>query len=235
MKTTRSEFGHEYQTYRFGYCEYADVEKTDNLAEIYGSGFLPFSADPSIYGRFYMARSARILLPRFACSSENRRIAKRFDGLFSKSVLSPSETKKDQRVRTLFLDYFLKRHGKEVMPPSRFDAILKTPLPIRFVTYTKEGQLAAAALEVSAATFGHFWFSAYDVSYAYQSLGMWLMLDAVREAQRSGRTHFYLGTVYGEKALYKTNLEPLEFWNGSAWDTDLARLKKVARSEPKRA
>jgi arginyl-tRNA--protein-N-Asp/Glu arginylyltransferase len=233
MKIVRSEFGHEYQTYRFGYCEYATLETHDSVADFYKKGFLPYSNDPKVQGVFYMARSARVALPYFEFSSENRRIRKHFDNIFSFRSLSISEAKKDPRIRRLFLHYFKERHGKEVMPAERFDAILASPLPLRILVYEKEENLVAAALEVSGKTFGHFWFSAYDLSFVQQSLGMWLMLDAARRAKSDGRDYYYIGTVYGKKALYKTNLQPLEFWNGSSWSTDLAQLKKLARAESK--
>lgn len=231
MKIERSEFGHEYQTYRFGYREHAIIEPGDRVADFYDKGFLPYSANPAIQGRFYMARSARIDLQKFELTSENRRIDKRFDNIFSVRELSLEEARADARMRALFLTYFEARHGKEVMPPERFDAILSSPLPLRVVSYEKDGVLIAAVLEVADESFGHFWFSAYDLSYTNQSLGMWLMLNAARGAQKAGRTHYYLGTVYGAKALYKTNLEPLEFWDGSTWSTDLAQLKTLAREE----
>lgn len=233
MKITRQEFGHEYQTYRFGYCEYAALEHNDCVADFYERGFLPYSADPAVRGVFYMARSARLVLPQFEYSSENRRVAKRFDDMFSFHPLSIPEAKARGEIRTLFLDYFRGRHGADVMPAERFDAILATPLPLRILSYEREGALVAAALEVADDTFGHFWFSAYDLSLVQQSLGMWLMLDAARRAKEVGRTHYYIGTVYGEKALYKTNLEPLEFWDGAGWSTDIARLKVLARTESK--
>ena len=240
MKIVKSEFGYEYQTYRFGYCEYAMLEPNDRIADFYENGFLPYSADPSVQGAFYMARSARLALPHFAFSSENRRIGRRFDDIFSFRTLSIYEAKKDSRVRALFLDYFKKKHGDIVMPPARFDAILDTVLPLRVFLYEKDlprgkagDELAAAVLEVGDKNFGHFWFSAYDLSYARQSLGMWLMLDSARRAKDAGRVHYYLGTVYGAKALYKTNLQPLEFWDGSGWSDNLARLKKLARAESK--
>src|SRR3989339_412909 len=160
MKITRNEFGHDYQTYRFGYCEYAALEPKDSLADFYEKGFLPYSADPAMQNVFYMARSARIALPKFEFSSENRRIWKRFDALFSFRTLSISEAKKDPRIRTLFLKYFKKRHGEIVMPAKRFDAILEWTLPFRVLVYEKVGTLVAAVLEVSGKTFGHFWFSA---------------------------------------------------------------------------
>jgi len=233
MKIVRSEFGHEYMTYRFGYCEHAILEPNDRVVDFYGKGFLPYSADPSVQGVFYMARSARIALQCFEFSSENRRIKKRFDDVFSFRVLSISEAKKDPRIRSLFLDYFKERHGKDVMPAERFDAILNSPLPLRILIYEKDGELIASVLEVVGETFVHFWFSAYDLSYARQSLGMWLMLDAAYRAENLGIIHYYVGTVYGTKALYKANLEPLEFWDGSVWNKDLSRLKKLARAESK--
>lgn len=233
MKIMRSEFGHEYGKYRFGYCEHAELEQGDNPADFYKNGFLPYSADPLVHNLFYMARSARINLKTFKFSSENRRIAKRFDNIFSTRSLSVNEAAADSRIREIFLNYFRVRHGKNVMPTERFDAILASHLPLRIVTYEKEKILAAIVLEVADDAFGHFWFSAYDISYVKQSLGMWLMLDSARRAGDVGRAYYYIGTVYGEKALYKTNLGPLEFWDGSLWNTDVKRLKKLARAESK--
>lgn len=227
MKVSRAEFGHEYATYRFGYCEWAELERGDAVEHFYANGFLPYSADPKIQGKFYMARSARIPLARFATTSENRRIAKRFDNTLVRRV----SEKCDVRVRELFLEYFAKRHGKSVMSAERFDAILSTPLPLRVITYEQNNEPVAAVLEVAEGGFGHFWFSAYDPALVEQSLGMWLMLDCVRAAKEAGLAHYYLGTVYGGKALYKTNLEPLEWWDGSSWMSDLPRLKALARAE----
>ncbi len=233
MKIVKSEFGHDYKTYRFGYCEHASLEPNDSVADFYEKGFLPYSADPKVRGVFYMARSARVALPRFEFSSENRRILKRFENIFSFRTLSIHEAKNDSRIRRLFIDYFRERHGKEIMPAERFDAILDSPLPLRILLYEKDKNLTAAALEIFGKKFGHFWFSAYDLSLVRQSLGMWLMLDGARRSKNDGRDYYYIGTVYGEKALYKTNLQPLEFWTGSDWSINLAQLKKLARAESK--
>ncbi len=231
MKIVRSEFGHDYGTYRFGYCEHLIYEGGDHVAEIYERGFLPYSADPTTQNRFYMARSARVPLKEFVYTSENRRIAKRFDGLCSVRTVTASEAKENQHILALFVEYFAQRHGKDVMSKARLEGILSTSLPLRVQMYEKEGFLIAAVLEVAVPAARHFWFSAYDLSYAEQSLGMWLMLDAARQAKEEGVAHYYVGTAYGPKALYKTNLEPLEFWNGSEWSRDIPHLKKLARAE----
>ena len=50
----------------------------------------------------------------------------------------------------------------------------------------------------------------------------------------AGRKYFYVGTVYGEKALYKTAFENIEFWNGSEWVAGKKELKKLGRSDNKK-
>lgn len=233
MKIERNEFGHEYGqgVYRFGYCEYAYMEEGDRPADIYAQGWLPHTPDPAVRNRFYMARGARVALKDFTYTSENRRVAKRFEGMCTCGRMPASGA--DDSIRALFLEYFAKRHGPNVMPLARLDAILGTPLPLEIVTYKKDGVLTAAVLEIGDVTFGHFYYSAYDLSLIQQSLGMWLMLDCARQAKEAGRAHYYLGTVYGEKALYKANLQPLEFWDGSSWNTNVADLKTLARTDSK--
>jgi len=233
MRIERIEFGHEYgaSVYRFGYCEYGYLEEGDRPADIYVQGWLPHTPDPAVRNRFYMARGARVLLPEFVYTSENRRVAKRFENMFTCERLAPSEAGDD--LRTLFLTYFAERHGPRVMPEARLEAILATPLPLEIIEYKKDGKLTAAVLEIGDQSFGHFYYSAYDLSLVQQSLGMWLMLDGARQAKEAGRTYYYLGTVYGEKALYKANLEPLEFWDGTSWNPDSALLKTLARADSK--
>lgn len=229
MKRVREEYGADYAHYRFGYCEWLDYEPDDDIATIYGSGYLPYSGDPNALGRFYMARSARLPLERFTFTSENRRIAKHFDGIFEQEVTPARDA--DDATRTLFLEYFAARHGESVMPKERLASILATPLPLSLITYKKKGALTAAVLEVGDRHCGHFWFSAYDLSLVQKSLGLWLIQDRARTAKEGDRSHYYLGTVYGAKALYKTNLAPLEWWSGSTWSGDVGALKALARAE----
>ncbi len=229
MIITRTEFGHEYEKYRFGYCEYAVPETGEALTAVYANGFLPYSARPTVLGSFYMARSARVPLALFEPTSENRRVLKRFDSTFVRSE-SPAHNA-PQHIKELFLSYFTTRHGASVMPIERLEAILEAPLPLTLITYHAGEKLIAGALEVREPGFRHFWFSAYDPVLVHQSLGMWLMLDGAREAKNQHIPFYYLGTVYGEKALYKANLEPLEFWSGSEWIRDIKQLKALARTE----
>jgi len=133
----------------------------------------------------------------------------------------------DEDFYTFCLDYFSQKHGANAMPRERLETILQSGLVSAVTKYSKDSLPVAYVLEVADADMAHYWFSFYDIAYARQSLGLWLMLDALRDAKTAGKTHYYLGTVYGEKALYKTNYSPLQWWSGESWSDDLRLLKTL--------
>ncbi|MBI2674668.1 MAG: hypothetical protein HYX22_02955 [Candidatus Yanofskybacteria bacterium] len=256
MRKFHSEFGHNYKAYSFGYAGYCVREKKDKISDIYAAGYLPYSGSPGVKDIFYMARSARFPLSSFVLSSENRRVAKKFDPVVEISAVSgktkpkPHYGASDKLVRESIpfknfdirdksfidfcSDYFLKRHGPLVMPEERLKTILNYGLITDIISYSMNDKPVAYVFEVSDKNMTHFWYSFYDISLIYQSLGMWLMLDSARHAQKAGKKNFYVGTVYGEKALYKTAFENIEFWNGGEWVADKKHLKKLGRSDNKR-
>jgi len=232
MRLFTSEFGHSYENYSFGYCNYAEREAGDKLFEIYQEGFLPYSANLNVKNVFYMARSARVNLKKFSLNSENRRIAKRFDGKFEKEIIPFSKfDKKSENFISFCTEYFAVRHGKNVMPTQRLLFLLNFGLISDVVVYKDGGIPKAYVFLVSDRDMTHFWFSFYDISLVYQSLGMYLMIDMAREAEKMGKKYLYLGTVYAEKALYKTNFDNLEYWTGHEWSRDIKKLKLRSRTD----
>ena len=233
MKIIYREFGHDYSTYSFGYATHAELEPFEDPALAYTAGFLPASSDPAVRNRFYMARSVRVPVKDFSPSSENRRVFKKFDGTFSMEFMSRDELATDESFHGAFLDYFAKRHGENIMSKERLYGILQTPLPLRGRRYRKNGVPAGYALEVARENWIHYWYPFYDLSYAGTGFGMWLMLDALRHAKTENRAYVYLGTAYGAKGKYKTNIEQLEWWDGNGWSTDRELLKKCIASDAK--
>lgn len=231
MRFFSSELGSNYDTYTFGYTNYCVYEPGDSLTDIYARGYLPYSGSPTVTDTFYMARSARVELPSFSLSSENRRIAKKFDGTFQKKRIPFTEFTITDEVITFCSEYFKNRHGEHAMPKARLENILRTGSITTIVEYKRNNTLAGYVFEIEAPEMRHYWYSFYDVMYADQSLGMWMMLDCIRDAHEAGLSHYYLGTVYGAKALYKTNFAPLSWWSGEAWEDDLATLKERGRSD----
>lgn len=234
MKIVCGEFAHEYSSYAFGYTLHAISEPGEAVAPIYAAGFLPSSSDPAVYNEFYMARSIRVPLSAFSPTSENRRILKKFDGQFDTDQLDRNALKHSEPFKNCFLSYFADRHGQSVMSRERLEGILDTDLPLQGIRYSRNGTPVAYVLEVQEGDMTHYWFSCYDTSYAGSSLGMWLMLDAVRRAKDAGMDYLYLGTAYGEKGRYKMNITPLEYWNGTTWDTDMKRLKELVNKDATR-
>lgn len=235
MRLFSSEVAHNYDTYTFAYAQYAEREEGEPLDGIYAHGFLPYSGVRDAQNLFYMARSARIPLSHWELTSENRRIARKFDGEFEREKIPLSAFEKDEAFYAFCLGYFSKRHGERAMPRERLEFILACGLVSAVVVYRKDGAMVAYAFEVEDGGVGHYWFSFYDLSLVRQSLGLWIMLDCARHAKEAGLAHYYLGTVYGEKALYKNNFEPLQWWDGTCWQDDMKLLRERARTDEARA
>jgi arginyl-tRNA--protein-N-Asp/Glu arginylyltransferase len=231
MRIVRKEFGHNYESYSFGYTFHAYIDKTDDLSSVYGQGLLPYSAQPSTETIFYMARSVRTSLSSWNSSSENRRVYKKYSDTFTKKILSHEELKKNAELRELFLRYFKERHGEMVMSQVRYEGILSKELPLRAVCYYKENILVAFVLEVVTDSLVHFWFSCYELAYIQTSLGMYLILDSIMRAKEDQKDYFYLGTAYGKKATYKMNIETLEFWDGTTWQKEVRMLKEKTKED----
>ncbi len=200
------------------------------LERVYDEGYLPYSGSRELQGIFYSARSARVALPEFALTSENRRIARKF-GQFAKRRIPAQEFAADEEFYAFVLSYFKERHGESAMPRERLDVLLGSGLITTVVEYRQKDAVVGYVLEIESGSMRHYWYSAYDLTLAKQSLGLWLMLDCIRDAQAAGLAHYYLGTVYGPMALYKTNFEPLEWYDGAAWSRDIILLKEKSRAD----
>jgi len=233
MIIERQEFGADYEHYRFGYSIWCRPEPGDSLQEIYAAGFLPYSGGDDQAGSFYMARSLRVDLTRFALNSENRRVLKKVDRqLFREAIAFPGFDHSDPAFRGFCHRYFLARHGMDLLANGKLEAILNSGLIDRIVRYRDaEGRPVAFVILVGDEAMSHYWFSFYDPELARDSIGMWLMIREAQEAQALGRQAFYLGTCYSSGSLYKTNLGPLQWWDGTGWTADVKRLKALARGE----
>ncbi|OGC88946.1 hypothetical protein A2419_01115 [Candidatus Adlerbacteria bacterium RIFOXYC1_FULL_48_26] len=201
------------------------------LAEIYARGYLPYSGAKNSMNIFYSGRSARVVLTNFSATSENRRIAKRFDGVFQKERIPFTQFVPDDTFWNLSLIYFAQKHGANAMPRARIEALFAAGIITTVVVYKDTSNTVAYVLEVEQDDMAHYWYSFYDIQYALQSLGMWLMLDCIRDAKERGVRYYYLGTVYGEKALYKTNFAPLEWWDEVDWSSDSKLLRERSRND----
>lgn len=235
MKKFSSELGYNFNTYTFGYTNYCSREPNDKLADIYAQGYLPYSGSLNVKNTFYMARSARIPLGTFVLSSENRRIAKKFDNHFEIDIVPIEKFAINNPGFINFCtEYFAQRHGSNIMPELRLKTILSSGIITDIVSFRNEINPTAFVFEVSDKEIAHFWFSFYDLSLVHKSLGLWLMINNICRAKEQGKKYFYLGTVYGQKALYKTAFKNIEYWDGHEWISNLKKIKSLGRNDVNR-
>lgn len=233
MKIEKNEYKQNYSAYEFGYQIWAIPEKNDLIDSIYEKGFLPYSGLHYSTPRYYECRSARVRLDDFNLTSENRRILKKFDNTFSVQTFSGKEALQKNEFISCALSYFKQRHGDNIMTKERLHTICNYSKNVQIRVYSYQQKPVAYVVEQVGKKSAHYWFSFYDLSFAFQSFGMWLMTDYVQFLKNEGFTYAYLGTVYGARALYKTNFSSIEFWNGINWDQDIKKLKTLARHEIK--
>ena len=237
MRFFSSELGHEYaKTYTFGYCNYGVLEPGDDISDMYASGYLPYSGSPESKGMFYMARSARIYLPEFELNSECRRVAKKFDGTFSRKAVPLRDFDVTEEFITFWLDYFARAHGPSVVSRERVKLWLDFGIITHIGIYKDESDnVAAYTLEVADDVITHDWYQSWSREYDKSSLGMWLLIDIARTTKARGAQYYYCGTAYSENS-YKSNLPALEFWNGTEWnkDTNNKRLNERLKTDGQR-
>jgi len=236
MRFFSSELAHDYGTYTFGYCNYGQLEDGDVLADMYERGYLPYSGSPDSKGIFYMARGGRIFLPKFELNSECRRVAKKFDGLYSRETMPFEKFKVTEEFIDFWLEYFRRAHGPTVMPRKRIEFVLDFGIISQIGIYKDtNGKIGGYTLEVEDKTITHDWYQAYAPELDKSSFGMWLLIDIARAAKMRGAKYYYPGTIYGG-TNYKTNLPNLEYWSGEKWvaDANNKTLRERARNDEKR-
>lgn len=233
MKIYRQEFVHDYKSYLFGYTLHALREENDLIDDLYKNGFLPYTGNINTKNNYYMARSCRIDLEKFTISSENKRVQKKISsGDINKKKLPAANYIDDEGFFNFCLEYFAKRHGENIFSKERLHLVLSFSKEVNVIKYeNNNGEALAYVIETEGMDIAQYWFSFYDLNSALQSFGIWLMLDCIITAKEKKLKYYYLGTVYGEKALYKTNFKALEFWDGNSWQQNIPYLKELARRD----
>lgn len=233
MKLLLQEFAHNYKKYLFGYTLHAQREENDIVDDLYNKGFLPYTGNTEIQNTYYMARSCRVDLDKFTVSSENRRVERKIPSQkFNKTIHAAEHFINDDQFLNFCLEYFTKKHGAGIFTKERLQFVLSFSKEVEVIQYTNEQtETIAYVIEVRGEKVSQYWFSFYKLDVALPSIGVWLMLDNIIAAKENKMQYYYLGTVYGEKALYKTNFNALDYWDGNTWQQNITDLKKLARQD----
>jgi hypothetical protein len=228
MKLFFSEFPPSYQKYYFPYQVYLIKEKGDDIASLYENGFLPSRIREDLY---YLARGLRINLQEFVLSSENRRILRKTDYL-SMYTSTAADFNYDYRIAKLGKDFFDSKFGKGTMSAYKIKWLFTSGAYSHVFVYQDKAKENTIGYCVGMMLSGilHYAYPFYDTSYTDQNMGMGMMLRAIITAQQQGLKYAYLGTVYTEASLYKTQFKGCEYFTGFGWNSDVDELKQLIRS-----
>ena len=168
--------------------------------------------------------SARVVVGQFEPHRRWRKILQRNADITRH--LRPGEATEEQF--WLLRRYLLSRHGEGGMADMTLldyaAMIEETAVKTHIVEYrygegADKGELAGCALVDVLRDGISLVYSFFDTRDARRSLGSYLILDHIRQAQAAGFPHLYLGYwVRGsEKMAYKAQFQPIELLRGGAW------------------
>ena len=230
MKLLFSEAQPDYGHYIFPYAVWAFPEPGETPADLLSHGFLPSSRN---LDRFYLCRHVRVNLGGFKPSSENRRILRKGEGI-AVTLVPRAEFDYDPARRQFFKNYADIKFGKDVMSYDRLDALLSSKITSHLLIFTDTrtgAEVGVATLHLQPGAMAYYYYAFYDLNYYSRNLGMFMMTSAVRLFAERDFQFLYLGSCYGENALYKTQFAGAEFFNGVRWSANLDELKFLIRRE----
>ncbi len=228
MKLLFSEAVPDPVNYVYPYAVWAFLEEGETPATAFQAGFLPSS--PQL-DRFYLVRNVRVPLAGWEATSENRRILRKLSGIDSELV-PRSQWQEKPGDRERWQAWADNSFGPGVMSRARLDRLMESPVIshlLRFIEIGSGRELAVALMYLEPPSVAYYYYAFYDLAPEWRHLGMGLMTRAVELMSRDGYQHLYVGTCYTEAALYKTQFDSVEFFNGLRWSANLQELKHLVR------
>lgn len=224
MKIVFSENLPLYSEYLFPYSIYA-LRKEDPIDGMYEAGFIPTRIRKDLY---YLARGSRIDLGVFEPSSENRRVKRKVEDL-SIELVSLKKFDYDYTIGKLAKDFYDAKFGKGTMSAQKMKWIFTSGAYTHVFVYSLDGKIVGYCPLICNGTLIHYAYPFYDLSIENPNMGMGMMLSAIEHAKETRRKYVYLGTVYTETSLYKTQFKGFQYFTGWKWSSDVKALKSLIR------
>lgn len=164
-------------------------------------------------------QSVRIPVRDYALSKSDRRVLKANEDL-TKALVEPEATREQFELLQRYLEHRHPDGGMMDMTwPDLVAMIEDTLVRTHIIEYRLEGRLVGAVL-VDALNDGlSMVYSFYDPELMSRSLGRFIILDHIAQAQRSGYAYVYLGywVKNSPKMDYKARYKPLESLTDYGW------------------
>jgi len=209
-----------------------------NITDMYAQGYVFTRIGRGV---MHQTRSVRINLSRFELTSENRRILKKVAGIVPGHVALPYSTY-DYTIGKLAKDFYTTKFGHGVMSATKIKHLMTDPDASNFntlITYRAPEPLdTSSSAPIPAPILGytisyanseilHYSYPFYDLDKSPKDMGLGMMTLALHHAKEMGITHVYLGSLQRSSDTYKLQFNGLEWFDGSHWSTDEARVRDI--------
>jgi hypothetical protein len=231
MKLLFSEAVPDYAHYLYPYVVWGFLEPGETPADAFAAGFLP--GTPQLE-RFYLVRQLRVPLAEWKPNSENRRVLRKAEPLRCE-LIPRAEFDYSAARRAEWLAFAETKFGAGVMPGERLDRLMNGRVISHLLQFTDTAtgaEAGTALLFLEEPRVAFYYYAFYRLTPETKHVGMAMMTRAVERFAQAGWAHLHLGTCYSERALYKAQFEPMEFFNGFRWSRNLEELKHLIRTAP---
>lgn len=237
MKFLFSESSIDYNNYKFGYSVNLILNDNDSIENVYSQGFLPYTGDIKNKDEiYYLARSIRVNLNDYERLSENNRIVKNAKKKYNIKFESIDKSKfiYNDKFYKFCIDFSKKRFINKPLNKERLSLIIDRKNHNKTYIFSIKNKIIGYVLAYETNNIIHYWFSFYDTKYLNEfPLGKFMMEHLVYHAKKLNKKYIFLGTCYGEKALYKVrDFKGIEFYDGNKWIKNIRLLKDFCKSDP---
>ena len=236
MKYIFSEESIDYKNYKFGYSVNIIIENNNLIEDCFSKGFLPFTGDIDFNKEiYYLARSIRVNLNLYQRQSENLRVIKNFEKKhkINFSVKSKESFNHSQEFKNFCINYSKERFLNNSLSKKRLDLILNRKNYNRIFTFSIDDKNTGYVLAYENTDIIHYWFAFYNTKLLKKfHIGKYMMEQIIYYAKNKKKKYLYLGTCYGEKALYKVrDFKGIEFFDGRKWNNKINLLKEMCKND----
>lgn len=181
-------------------------------------------------GVMQQTRSLRIDLSKFELTSENRRVLKKTDGITLGSAKLPMDGY-NFGIGKMAKDFYAAKFGDGTMSANKIKELCTDVSKSNFnhlCTYSIPDNDAPAGYTIcyTSALILHYSYPFYDLEKSPKDMGLGMMIRAIIQSKELGQRYIYLGSLQRPGDVYKLQFSGLEWFDGTAWSTDLDEAKK---------
>jgi arginyl-tRNA--protein-N-Asp/Glu arginylyltransferase len=99
------------------------------------------------------------------------------------------------------------------------------------LSYSEKGAVLGCTVCFISDSLLHYSYPFYNLETSAKDMGMGMMIRAIVYAKEKRLKYIYLGSLQRAGDTYKLQFEGMEWFDGTAWSTDLAAAKKILKKE----